>query len=274
MSGRARRAAGGAAGALLALALAAGARGATTATMTARFTPDRLGASTSVTVTMAFTGDAGSLPAPVSQIVVHTPAGMGVSTAGLQACPIARLEANDPSACPADTLIGWGTTSVAALLGASDFNETAQLGAYLGLPQDGRTVVNFFAVGRTPVQESVLFDGVLEGDVAPYGDELVVTVPAISTVPGGPNASVVSFTTTLGAPNIQFPQTVVRRVVVVEHVGGRVRRVIRLVKRRELEPVKGITVPRACPAGGFPFAADFTFQDGTTYTALATVPCP
>ena len=274
MSGRARRAASGAAGVLLALTLAASARGATTATMTARFTPDRPGASTSVTVTMNFAGAAGALPAPLSEIVVHTPAGMGVSTAGLAACPIARLQANDPSACPVDTLVGWGTTSVAALLGTSMFNETAQLGAYLGLPQDGHTLVNFFAVGRTPVQESLLFHGVLEGDAAPYGNELVVNVPAISTVPGGPNASVVSFTTTLGAPNIQFPRTVVRRVVVVEHVDGRVRRVTRLQKRRELVPVKGITVPRSCPAGGFPFAADFTFQDGSTYTAHAAAPCP
>ena len=35
-----------------------------------------------------------------------------------------------------------------------------------------------------------------------------------------------------------------------------------------------ILVPRSCPAGGFPFAADFTFADGSTASESAAVACP
>jgi hypothetical protein len=33
-------------------------------------------------------------------------------------------------------------------------------------------------------------------------------------------------------------------------------------------------MPRTCPAGGFPFAADFTFADQSTASATAKVACP
>jgi len=35
-----------------------------------------------------------------------------------------------------------------------------------------------------------------------------------------------------------------------------------------------VSVPRRCPAGGFPFAADFAFADHTSARALARIPCP
>jgi hypothetical protein len=33
-------------------------------------------------------------------------------------------------------------------------------------------------------------------------------------------------------------------------------------------------VPRRCPAGGFPFAASFTFADHSTASATTAVACP
>lgn len=35
-----------------------------------------------------------------------------------------------------------------------------------------------------------------------------------------------------------------------------------------------VVVPSRCPVGGFPFAADFTYADGSTSSAAATTPCP
>ena len=35
-----------------------------------------------------------------------------------------------------------------------------------------------------------------------------------------------------------------------------------------------LTVPRRCPAGGFPFAAEFGFAGGSRATATARVRCP
>ncbi len=37
---------------------------------------------------------------------------------------------------------------------------------------------------------------------------------------------------------------------------------------------RGVRLPRRCPRGGFPFAANFTFQDGAHTVARTTVPCP
>lgn len=34
------------------------------------------------------------------------------------------------------------------------------------------------------------------------------------------------------------------------------------------------TVPRVCPVGGYPFAADLAFEDGSHITARTTAPCP
>ena len=35
-----------------------------------------------------------------------------------------------------------------------------------------------------------------------------------------------------------------------------------------------VLMPSSCPAGGFPFAAEFTYADGSVGEALATTPCP
>jgi hypothetical protein len=35
-----------------------------------------------------------------------------------------------------------------------------------------------------------------------------------------------------------------------------------------------VLVPRHCPAGGYPFAAAFTYADGSGGSAVATAPCP
>lgn len=37
---------------------------------------------------------------------------------------------------------------------------------------------------------------------------------------------------------------------------------------------KGMAVPAVCPAGGFPFAADLHFADGTSVMATTMLACP
>jgi hypothetical protein len=36
----------------------------------------------------------------------------------------------------------------------------------------------------------------------------------------------------------------------------------------------GVSVPKRCPPGGYPFAAELTFEDGTSTTADYNIPCP
>ena len=87
-----------------------------------------------------------------------------------------------------------------------------------------------------------------------FGSQLAIAVPLVASVPGGPDVSIVSVTSTIGPRHLTY----------YRHVHGR------------LVPFKprGVSVPERCPPGGFPFAADFTFQDGSRTSATTTVPCP
>jgi hypothetical protein len=73
-------------------------------------------------------------------------------------------------------------------------------------------------------------------------------------VAGGPDVSIVSVQATIGPSHLTY----------YKHVHGR------------LVPFspRGVSVPERCPRGGFPFAAEFTFQDGSSASAQTTVPCP
>jgi hypothetical protein len=76
----------------------------------------------------------------------------------------------------------------------------------------------------------------------------------VTSVPGGPDVSIVSVQSTIGPSHLTY----------YKHVHGR------LVA---FHP-RGVSVPERCPHGGFPFAAEFRFQDGSETTAATTVPCP
>jgi hypothetical protein len=91
-------------------------------------------------------------------------------------------------------------------------------------------------------------------DTGRFGSRLVTTVPLVTSVPGGPDVSIVDVQTTIGPSHLTY----------YKHSHGR------LVPFRP----RGVSVPERCPRGGFPFAADFTFEDGTQTSAHTTVPCP
>ena len=72
-----------------------------------------------------------------------------------------------------------------------------------------------------------------------------MSIPAIPTIPLEPDASTVSFSLTIGGAAV----------------------------RKHHNP-NTVVLPSHCPAGGFPFAAEFTYEDGSTSSTTATVPCP
>jgi hypothetical protein len=83
---------------------------------------------------------------------------------------------------------------------------------------------------------------------------LSIAVPLIPSIPGAPDVALVQLHLTLGPSG----------VVYYERVAGRT-----LAYRPP-----GILLPSGCPRGGFPFAAEFSFVDGTRTSAATTVPCP
>ena len=249
---------------------AAGAQAANIVTINPQFQPNKLGSPTSLLFGLKIADSAGGTPTPLSNAVVRLPAGIVIDPTGVGTCSKATLQSSGPSACPTNALVGVGSAVLQANLGGTVISENATITPFLGPPQNGHVVLELYGDGRTPVSEQITLEGVLGPDAAPYGQQLVLPIPAIATVPGGPNASVIQFQLTVGASNIQYYRT----VTVTKKVRRHGRTIKRKVKKRVLFHVRGIVVPKTCPAGGFPFSLVLTFQDGTTTTTNATAPCP
>jgi hypothetical protein len=217
--------------------------GTTVATIKPSFAPDRLGAVTAVTMSVHFSNEQGGVPAALSHAVVQLPPGLGIDPRGVGTCSKASLEANLGRNCPASALIGSGSALAVAHLGSLNLNENTTLSAWRGPNQGGHPTLEIAGEGLSPLQERVVASGVLEPDHAPYGQKLVMSIPPIPTIPLEPDASIQRFSVTIG-------------------FSARTRREGHL------------SVPRTCPAGGFPFAAEFTYADGSSSNSAAKVPCP
>jgi len=265
----------GVAAVVLALATATSAGATPAVSATASFQPDRLGSPTSLVYSFAVSDPSGLLPTPLARVAAMLPAGSIIDTTGLATCPsLIALAARGPSACPTQSFAGFGSAQAGAVLGPDTINETATMTIFLGPSTPGHTVLDFYAEGTTPVLEELAFTGTEAPASPPFGLQFVVNIPTIPTVPGGPDASILSLTSTIGAPNAAYYVTKRVRTTVTERVNGRTRKVARTVRRRVLQRVRGLVVPKRCPAGGFPFALAFTFADGSTATAPVTIPCP
>jgi hypothetical protein len=220
----------------------------TQSTITPSFSPNRLGASTTFALTIAFTAESGEVPSPLRHAIVHLPAGLWIEMHGVGTCSKARLQAHGPRGCPASSRVGTGHATLEAQLGSQTISENASLSAFRGPNQGGHSVLEISGQGQTPLVERVLMVSVLEPDHAPYGNKLVTSIPPIPTLPGEPNASTIRFSLTVGAAS-----------------GSAI---------RGSHPSGAITVPRSCPAAGFAFGADFSFADGSSTSATALGACP
>lgn len=233
------------AGALALLAASAPASAATRASVRLAFAPDRLGARTALTFSARLSGGEEGVPAPLRSLTVHLPAGLGVDLRGVASCAPARVR-RGARACPRGSSVGRGQATMVAHAGSQTIEEQASLSAFRIPDQHGRPALAILGVGLTPLTERIVSRGVLLADRPPYGSKLVVTIPAIPTLPLEPDASFLSLSLTIGAASA--PRA---------HAAG-----------------AAITVPRRCPQGGFPFAADMRFADASTTAATATVRCP
>lgn len=222
----------------------------------ASFSPDRLGASTTIGFGFTLHGPGGMTPPPLTSIVLHMPAGMNYlhSTLGLATCTKAQIVAHGSRGCPVDSLLGSGSSYVEVPFGKTNGREWPQIEAFNGRPHHEHTVVLFYVNGLMPVFAQLVFKGELLPDRGIYGTKLKVTVPLVESITDGPDVSIVRVHATLGPKHLLYRG----------RAHGRV---------HYFHP-HGIEVPRHCPKGGFPFAADFTFQGGLTAEAMTKVPCP
>jgi hypothetical protein len=227
-----------------------------TATLQASFTPNRLGAPTTIAFGFQLATSEGLAPPPLTGLRLHLPAGINYSTTtlGLAICRPATLLARGLGGCSPNSRLGFGSAFVEVPFGLGSGHEIPEIQAVMGPPRNGNLVVLFYANGASPVSAQLVFAGEVLPDARPFGSQLATEVPPVSSVPGGPDVSIVSVQSTIGPSRLTY----------YRHRHGR------------LVPFhpQGVSVPERCPRGGFPFSAEFAFQDGTRTSASTLAPCP
>ena len=226
------------------------------ATLHASFSPDRLGASTTIGFSFDLASGQGTAPPPLTALDLRIPAGMGYAstTLGLALCQPDALIARGPGACPANSRLGSGSARVEVPFGAGAGREIPEIQAVAGPSAGGNLRVLFYANGLYPIDAQLAFEGEVLPDHGRYGSQLAANIPLVASVAGGPDVSIVHAQVSLGPNHLTY----------YRHSHGRL---------IPFHP-RGIAVPAGCPRGGFPFAATFTFQDTSTANAHTTVPCP
>lgn len=233
----------------LCAATASTARGATTITMSAAFTPNRLGASTTVSLGFQISAPARQVPSPLTGVVFHYPINLGIATTGLgvASCPPAELQAHGASICPPDSRMGSGRARVEIPVGGGVEKENASLALVAGPSPDGYVQLLLAATGLSPVIARIVIPSLL----AP--GEFKLAVPLVESLPEAADVSVVSAKLIIGG-NLTYYEPVHGHNVAYRPAG--------------------IGIPRSCPRGGFPFSADFAFLDGGHAEARTAVACP
>lgn len=221
-----------------------------------RFTPDHLGASTTIVDTVEIATTTGAIPAPLTDIDVHLPEGMGLAatTLGTATCSASVLLRDGPAGCPSNSIMGYGRAEAAIPFGPVTVRETANIVTVMAKSVDHQTTLLFYADGSSPVAAELVFEDQLVGDTPPFGEQINTVIPEIPTVPGGADVALVRIESGIGP----------RSLVYYKHSG------------KESIPYRpvGMQIPRVCPAHGFPFRADLTFADGSHTSAATAVPCP
>jgi hypothetical protein len=227
-----------------------------TVTLHTSFSPDRLGASTTIGFGFDISSANGGLPSPLESVSLSLPVGINYlsTTLGLAICQPAALLDHGIPGCPPDSRLGSGSAYVEVPFGVSSGHEIPHIEAFMGPPHGANIVVLFYAEGQEPVYAQIVFEGELVAGSQTLGGSLNAAVPLIPSVAGGPPVSIVSVSSTIGPAGLTYYERVHGHTV-------------------SFHP-RGVAVPLHCPHGGFAFAARFTFQDGTSSLAKSTVPCP
>jgi hypothetical protein len=222
----------------------------------ARFSPDRLGASTTIRFGFTIKSTNGGVPSPVTDVQIFLPAGMGLGTADLgeETCNQSTIVEFGPDGCSPNSRMGTGNASVEIPVGSMRVKINAQVVVFMGVPQNHHTTMLIYAETVTPVYGQYFFPSELLPATGAYGAKIHTAMPIIPTWPEGPPAVIVHMETTLGPSHLTY----------YRRDRG---------KRIGYRPT-GMAIPEVCPRGGFPFAAYYHFLDGSTTSSRTSVPCP
>jgi hypothetical protein len=224
--------------------------------LTAAFSPERLGAETTIRVGFQIATPVGEAPSPVTGVELLLPVGLALASSdlGLETCSPSSLEREGLAGCPPDSLMGRGSALSEVPFGSEFVTEPAQVTLFSGPLQNGHFQLLFLASGELPVLANFVFGALVLPAQAPFGGVIDTTLPLVPSVRGGPDMALVRLQTTIGAKGITYYERVKGRTI-------------------SFRP-RSLLLPKSCPAGGFQFGARLTFQDATQASAGTTVACP
>jgi hypothetical protein len=190
---------------------------------------------------------------PLNAVALHFPPGLSYATSalGMAECNKARLEAGGLGACPLNSQIGDGTATVRFPYGNKMLREKVNLTLLVGHTHGEAQEVLYYAVGVRPVITQLVFRA--EIGTATSHNAMTTRIQPITTLPGAPNASVVSLDSRIGPPGLTYT---------------------RMSHHKEIHyHPNGMILPKNCPRRGYGFTADFGFEDNTSSTGESVVGC-
>lgn len=225
-------------------------------TLQAALTPELLGRGTTVDFGFTIDSPAGQVPASVTAVELRYPSNLGIALSGLgvATCSAEALEASGPDGCPANSRMGSGVALAEIQVGPEVISETAQIAIVRAPTQEGHLALLFYADGKEPVSAQIVLAGLLLPVGAPFGGSIHIAIPLVPSLPGAPDVAIVQLRSTLGPRHITYYERSHGRTVAYQP--------------------RGVVLPDSCPRGGFPFAAELMFMDGSYANAHTTVPCP
>jgi hypothetical protein len=232
------------------------AQAAPSVTLTATLTPERLGRTTTIGFGFQIGEPEGQAPTPVIAIEVLYPANLGIATSGLglETCTAETLQVAGASGCPPDSRMGFGRALAEVPFGPEIVKEPADVEVVRAPNQNGHIELLFYADGLAPVSAQIVVPGELAEARAPFGGAFDITVPLVPSLPEAPDVALTHLSSTVGPLHLTYYEQVNRRLVAYQP--------------------SGILLPNRCPRGGFRFAAELKFADGSQAQARNAVPCP
>lgn len=207
-------------------------------------TGNLLGAQAAVEVKVTISGtEYGGFPSPLTALNLFAPAGVKIAREGFVPCATASLEANGIEGCPKRSRAGPPGEGLGVVsFGGTRVNEKVSINSVFA--SAGGLI--FYVEGSSPAYFQVLEKAHWVTALPPYGQELLVEVPLVETVPDADDASILSFKVRVGA-----------------------------AFKKKGKTVSYITLAKRCPGrGGFPVKAELKFLSGETVTVAYKQPCP
>ena len=214
------------------------------------------GRSTTIGMTIAVSPNGTVVPPSLLAVQVRYPAGLDVQLSGLgiEACSPATLAMLGPPGCPPDSVMGYGSAIAQVPIKGEVISETARLAIVRAAQHDGHLALMLVAYDEPALSAQIVLGAELLPAERPFGGQLAISVPLVTTFPEGPDMSVTEVELALGPRHLRYSERAHGRVV-------------------HYEPA-GIRLPSRCTRGGYRFAVQLSFAGGEQASAKTSVPCP